>query len=73
MNRDKRTVSGRRRYARRVGDHVVLLAACDGNLNAKWRCARGAGAVCSSCGGAVLDPKEAPVKVVLKNRTLPPG
>jgi len=66
VNRDKRTAAGRRRYVRRVGDHALLLAACDGHLNAKWRCAREAGAVCSSCGGAVLTPEE-------KRDAAPPG
>ncbi|HEY8924726.1 MAG TPA: hypothetical protein VIU64_10120, partial [Polyangia bacterium] len=33
MNRDKRTAAGRRRYVRQVGDHALLLPACDGHLN----------------------------------------
>lgn len=64
LQRDKRTAAGRRRYARQVGDHFLLLAACRGSSG----CARAGspGGVCGSCRGAVLTPDE-------KRAAVPPG
>jgi hypothetical protein len=65
-NRDKRTRAGRRRYARRVGDYFMLLAACRGSSRCVRAYSKLGDNVCSACGGAVLGPEE-------KRGAAPPG
>ena len=66
MNRDKRTAAGHKRYVRQVGDHALLLAACQCPPTSGPHASSKPGGVCELCQGAVQVPDE-------KRDAVPPG